>query len=166
MARPKSQRIGPGLIARHPDGTCTFFCYRCKAWTAEPASWRAARKLARDHAAEHTAWAADVVQPTDRYTLTSYGANAVSSHHPRPLRRLAAVLVVLLLAAVAFTAAGMASRTSSAPAPAPPIGIVTATTAPGPEGYHPTPAGPPTTDRQGQWTAEPDPASSSAGGGR
>jgi hypothetical protein len=171
--RPKRRQVGTaGLVLRFRDGTCTHTCRRCGQWQAFP-RWRAALNSARTHAGEHHA--ADA-----HYNLTANGVNAVerprTTRRRRPLRRLAAVLAVLVLAVVAFTATVAAVTSRAAPwSPAPTIGIVTTTTAaaPGPtagvEGYRPTPAGPPATDRQGRWIPEPVPStstSSSAGGGR
>jgi ferric-dicitrate binding protein FerR (iron transport regulator) len=161
---PKRRQIGTaGLVLRFRDGTCTHQCRRCGQWEAFP-RWRAALRSARAHAADHAAGA------TDRYTLTPAGSRLVGRPQPRwrrsPLRRLAAVLVVLAVLAFTVTVTAVTSR--AAP-PAPAIGIVANTTAagPGPEGYRPTPAGPPATDRQGQRIPDPDPtnSTSSAGGG-
>src|SRR6266511_3740563 len=53
-----------------------------------------------------------------------------------------------------------ASRARRATAPTAPSIVVVPTTAPGPapEGYVPTPAGPPATDANGTWIPEPQPA--------
>ena len=95
----------------------------------------------------------------------------------RPLPRLAAAVVVLALAVLAFglTAANLTGHATPAPA-APSIAILPTTTHPtaatarsGSEGYMPIPAGPPATNSHGTWIPEPDPASpasSTAGGGR
>jgi hypothetical protein len=158
MSRPKSRHVGAGVLIRYRNGACTFTCRHdgCRAYS-EPHSWRAGLRQARNHAADHDAAEAS-------YVGTPWGIPA--GELPRttqgrlPLRRLAAAAtVVLVLAAIAFavTVAGMASR--AAPAPVPSIGIVTTT----------TPAGPPATDRQGQWIPKPNPStstSSSTGGGR
>jgi hypothetical protein len=163
--RTNSRQVGSaGLVLRYPDGTCAHICRACNHW--EPFTrWRPALRSARAHAADHAAGA------TDRYGLTPAGSRLIRRSRRRPpLRRLAAVMVALLLAVLAFaaTVAGMASRAT----PVPTIGIVTTTTkaapgsAAGAQGYRPTPAGPPVTDRQGQWIPQPNPTSSSAGGDR
>jgi hypothetical protein len=102
--------------------------------------------------------------------------NTRPTRRRRPLQRLAAAVVVLALAVLAFglTVANVASHATPAPA-APSIAILPTTTTPaagpGAEGYVPTPAGPPATDRNGRWIPGPDPAppapaGSTAGGGR
>jgi hypothetical protein len=171
MSRPKSRTVGAGVLTRYRTGACTFTCRHdgCRAWW-QPRSWRAGLRQARAHAADHDATEA-------RYAGTPWGipAHELPHHrrHRRPLRRLALVGVALVLTVIAFaaTVAGMASR--AAPAPVPSIGIVTTTTAapsshaaPATTGYRPTVAGPPATNAQGQWISEPDPATSSTGGGR
>jgi hypothetical protein len=180
MSRPKSRQVGTaGLVLRHRDGTCSRTCQRCGQWDRCP-GWRAALRAARQHAAAHDA--ADA-----RYVGTPWGIPAHElppARRRRPLRRLAAAVVVLALAALAFTltlanVTGHAAP-ASAPAPAAPsIAVVPTTTVPAtaatpgpePEGHVPTPAGPPATDAGGTWIPEPDqpptsPASSSAGGER
>jgi sulfite exporter TauE/SafE len=165
--RTKSHRVGSaGLVLRYGDGTCTHECRSCGTWEAF-ARWRPALRSARAHAADHATGA------TNRYALTPAGSRLVgrSPRRRSPLRRLATVLVGVLLAVLAFaaTVAGMASR--AAPVP-PAIGIVTTTTAaaPRPEaGYSPAVAGTPATDAQGQWIPQPDPTSTGKGpqgGGR
>jgi hypothetical protein len=167
---PKRRQVGTGgLVLRFRNGICTHQCRRCGQWEAFP-RWRPALRSARAHATDHAAGA------TDRYTLTPAGSRLVGRPQPRwrrsLRRRLAAVLAVLVLAVLAFTVTvtAVTSRAAPpAPAPAPAIGIAATTTTaagPGPEGYRPTPASPPATDRQGQWIPDPDPTSSSAGGGR
>jgi hypothetical protein len=99
--------------------------------------------------------------------------NTRPTRRRRPLPRLAAAVVALALAVLAFglTLANVASHATPAPA-APSIAILPTTTLPtaaGPKEYVPTPAGPPATDANGTWIPEPDPASpasSTAGGGR
>jgi hypothetical protein len=172
MSRSKSRRVGAGVLTRYRDGSCTFACHHsgCHAYW-EPRGWRAGLRQARQHTAAHEEFEA-------RYVGTPWGAAAHElppTRRRRPLRRLAAFLVVLALAALAFTLtlAGVTGHAAPAlrPAPAAPsIAILPTTTAVavGPEGYVPTPAGPPATDAGGQWIPEPDPSSatSSAGGGR
>jgi len=137
MPRSKSRQVGTaGLVSRHRDGTCTHTCRRCQKWEAF-AGWRTALRAARAHAADHHA-----AQP--RYLPTPTGITAIGRRATRraPRRRVAAMLIVVLLAALSFTVADMASRAGSAPAP----------TTQAPYEYTPVPAGPP--------------ASSSAGGDR
>jgi hypothetical protein len=173
MSRSKSRNVGAGVLTRYRTGACTFTCRHdgCRAWW-QPRTWRAGLRQARAHAADHDATEA-------RYAGTPWGipAHELPHRRHRPLRRLALAGVALVLAVVAFAAtiAGAASR--AAPTPAPSIGIVTSsstttTAAPGSDaapattGYRPTVAGPPATDAHGQWISEPDPATSSTGGGR
>jgi hypothetical protein len=142
MSRPKSRRVGAGVLARYRDGSCTFACNHsgCHAYT-QPRSWRAGLRRARHRAAAHNATEA-------RYVGTPWGIPAHElppSRRRRPLRRLAAAVVVLALAALAFTLTVANVTGHAAPAPAP-------TTTRAPYQYLPVPAGPP--------------ASSSAGGGR
>jgi len=173
VSRPNSRRVGAGTLTRYRHGSCTFACHHsgCRAYT-QPRGWRAGLRLARQHAAAHDATEA-------RYVGTPWGVPAHELPPTRrrwPLRRLAAFLVVLALAALAFalTLAGVTGHAAPAPRPAPAapsIAILPTTTAAavGPEGYVPTPAGPPATDTNGTWIPEPDPASSAssrAGGGR
>jgi hypothetical protein len=157
--RPKRRQVGTASpVIRYRNGTCAHECRACGHWETF-AHWRPALRSAKAHAIDHAA--GDV----GRYTLTTAGSRLVARPRPRWRRRLAVAGVVLVLAVIAFaaTVAGMASR--AAPTPAPPIGIVTATTA-GIRTYSPTPAGPPATDRHGQWISEPDPATSSTEGSR
>jgi hypothetical protein len=164
MSRPKSRQVGTaGLVLRYRDGKCARTCRRCGEWDAAP-GWRAGLRAARQHAATHDA--ADA-----RYVGTPWGTPAGElspTRRQRPLRRLtAAVVVVLALAALAFSLTVANVTGHAAPAPAPPsIAILPTTTAagPGPEGYVPTPAGPPATDANGTWL--PTPTNSSAGGDR
>jgi hypothetical protein len=177
MSRPKSRRIGAGVVIGYRDGICTFTCHHdgCRAFT-EPRSWRAGLRLARQHANDH-----DATEAT--YAGTPWGIPAHElPHHTtrrrRPLRRLAIAVVVLVLTALALPAllGSLTGHAAPAPPAAPSIAILptttppTTTARPGPEGYLPTPAGPPATDPGGTWIPEPDPAppaaSSSAGGGR
>jgi hypothetical protein len=96
----------------------------------------------------------------------------------RRLGRLAFVVLVIASTALALAVYAHNAPGHAAPAPATPsIAILPPTTLPtaapaglGSEGYVPTPAGPPATDRTGLWMPVPDPApapaSSSSGGGR
>jgi hypothetical protein len=92
----------------------------------------------------------------------------------RRLGRLAFVALVIASTALALAVYAHNAPGHAAPAPAAPsIVILPATALPaaaGRAGYVPTPAGPPATDRNGQWIPVPDqqpaPASSSTGGGR
>ena len=173
MSRSTSRHVGAGVLTRYRDGSCTFACHRsgCGAYS-QPRGWRAGLRLARQHAAAHEEFEA-------RYVGTPWG---IPTHELPPtsrrrwsLRRLAVAVVVLALAALAFTLtlANLTGHAAPQRAPAAPfIAILPTTTAAavGPEGYVPTPAGPPATDADGTWIPEPDPApappSSSAGGGR
>jgi hypothetical protein len=172
MSVPKSRQVGTaGLVLRYRDGKCARTCRRCGEWDAAP-GWRAGLRAARQHAAAHDA--ADA-----RYVGTPWGTPAGElppTRRRRPLRRLTtAVVVILALAALAFSLTVANVTGHAAPAPAPPsIAILPTTTTtttaaaagPGPEGYVPTPAGPPATDAGGQWIPKPDSTSSSAGGDR
>jgi hypothetical protein len=172
MSRPKSRQVGTaGLVLRYRDGKCARTCRRCGEWDAAP-GWRAALRGTRQHAATH-----DAADARDVGTPWGIPAHELPpTRRRRPLRRLAAFLVVLALAALAFTLtlAGVTSHAAPRPTPAAPsIAILPTTTAAaaGPEGYVPTPAGPPATDAGGQWIPEPDPSpmapgNSSVGGGR
>jgi hypothetical protein len=123
-------------------------------------------QAARDHAAEH--------QMQARYALTPQGNSLVGRNGPSWRRRLAVAGVVLVLAVIAFAAIVARMTSRAAPAPVPPIGVVTTTTAapsppaaaPATTGYRPTVAGAPATNAQGQWIPEPDPATTSTGGSR
>jgi hypothetical protein len=92
----------------------------------------------------------------------------------RRLGRLAFVVLVIASTALALAVYAHNAPGHAAPAPAAPsIAILPTTTLPpaaAPEGYVPTPAGPPATDQNGQWIPVPDqqpaPASSSSGGDR
>jgi hypothetical protein len=80
-----------------------------------------------------------------------------------PLRLAAAVTIGLLLWLLAAVVAG---NPASPTTPPPPALTSTSTTA---DGYTPTPAGPPATDQNGQWTADPAKSATpdpSVGGGR
>ncbi len=142
----------------------------CHAYS-QPRGWRAGLRLARQHAAAH-----DQTEARDVGTPWGVPAHELppTSRRRRPLRRLATAVVVLALAALAFTLtlANLTGHAAPQRAPAAPfIAILPTTTAAavGPEGYVPTPAGPPATDTNGTWIPEPDPASSAssrAGGGR
>jgi hypothetical protein len=172
MPRSKSRRVGAGVLTRYRDGSCTFACHRsgCRAYT-QPRGWRAGLRLARQHDAAH-----DQTEARDVGTPWGVPTHELppTSRRRRPLRRLAAFLVVLALAALAFTLtlANVTGHAAPRPTPAAPsIAILPTTTAAavGPEGYVPTPAGPPATDAGGQWIAEPEPTplgNSSTGGGR
>jgi hypothetical protein len=176
MYRPKRRQVGAaGLVIRYRNGTCAHSCRHCQHWREWP-RWRAAIRFARKHDAAHRANAVRYNRTTtDHRHLAASQARRAASRRLH-LGRLAAVLVVLVLAVIAFVfsiPALLGPWTShAAPAPAPSIGIVTTTAAaPGPEGYVPTPAGPPAPDANAQWIPEPDPtpaapASSSTGGGR
>jgi hypothetical protein len=172
MSRSKSRRVGAGVLTRYRDGSCTFACHRsgCGAYT-QPRGWRAGLRMARQHAAAHDqAEARDVGTP---WGVPAHELPPTRSRR-RPLRRLAAAVLILALVALAFTLtlANVTGHAAPQRAPAAPsIAILPTTTLPaatGPEGYVPTPAGPPATDQSGQWIPEPDPssASSRAGGGR
>jgi hypothetical protein len=155
MSRPKSRQVGTaGLLLRHRDGTCTHTCRRCGQFNTAP-GWHAGLRAARAHAAEHAA--ADA-----RYVDTPWGIpdhELPPTRRQRPLRRLAAAVVVLALAVLAFglTVANVSGHAAPAPSPVvPSIAVVPAAppTARS-EGYVPTPAGPPATDSDGTWTTEP-----------
>jgi hypothetical protein len=173
VSRSNSRRVGAGVLTRYRHGSCTFACHHngCHAYW-EPRGWRAGLRMARQHAADHEEFEArDVGTP---WGIPTHELPRPSSRR-RPLRRLAAFLVVLALAALAFTLtlAGVTGHAAPTPrpAPAPAIAILPTTTAAavGPEGYVPTPAGPPATDAGGRWIPEPappPPANSSTGGGR
>jgi len=174
VSRSTSRRVGAGTLTRYRDGSCTFACNRsgCGAYT-QPRGWRAGLRLARQHAAAH-----DAIEARDVGTPWGIATHELppTSRRRWPLRRLATAVLVLALAALAFalTLAGVTGHAAPAPRPAPAapsIAILPTTTAAavGPEGYVPTPAGPPATDTNGTWIPEPDPASSAssrAGGGR
>jgi hypothetical protein len=168
MSRPRTLHVGAGMVTRYRNGVCAFACRHsdCHAYS-QPRGWRTAMRLARQHDADHAATEA-------RYVDTPWGIpthELPATRRARPLRRLAIAVVVLVLTALALPALLGPLTGHAAPAPPAPISVVS-TTAPGPapEGYVPTPAGPPATDSGGQWIPEPDqppaPASSSAGGGR
>jgi hypothetical protein len=102
MSRPKSRQVGTaGLLLRHPDGSCSRGCRRCGEWASAP-GWRAGLREARQHAASHAA--ADA-----RYIDTPWGIPAHefpatrATRRRRWLDRLAAAVVVLALAALAFS---------------------------------------------------------------
>jgi hypothetical protein len=162
MSRPKSRNVGAGVLTRYRNGACTFTCRHdgCRAYW-ERRNWPAGLRQARAHAADHDATEA-------RYVGTPWGVPAHElpsrrrRHQPRRLA-LAGMALVLAVVAFAATIAGAASR-AAPQSPAPPIGVITTT--PSSRGYSPTPAGPPSTDRHGQWISEPDPATSSTGGSR
>ncbi len=171
MSRSTSRRVGAGTLTRYRDGSCTFACHRsgCHAYS-QPRGWRAGLRLARQHAAAHD-------QTEARDVGTPWGTpthELPPTRRRRPLRRLATAVLILALAALTFTltVAGVTGHAAPQRAPAAPsIAILPTTTAAavGPEGYVPTPAGPPATDAGGQWIPEPEPTppgNSSAGGGR
>jgi hypothetical protein len=173
MSRSTSRRVGTGILTHYRDGSCTFTCHHsgCHAYT-QPRGWRAGLRQARRHAAAHD-------QTGARDVGIPWGVPTHELPRPRrrrwPLRRLAAAVLVLALAALAFTLtlAGVTGHAAPTPrpTPAPPSIAILPTTAAavGPEGYVPTPAGPPATDAGGQWIPEPEPTppgTSSAGGGR
>jgi len=99
MSRPKSRQVGTaGLVMRHPDGTCSCICRRCDQFEITP-GWSAGLRAARTHAADHDA--ADA-----RYVGAPWGVPAHElplSRRRRPLPRLAAAMVVLALAVLAFS---------------------------------------------------------------
>jgi hypothetical protein len=171
MSSSKSRRVGAAVLTRYRHGICTFTCHHsgCHAYW-EPRGWRAGLRQARQHAAAHDATEA-------RYVGTPWGIpthELPPSRRRRPLRRLATAVLILALTALAFTltVTGVTGHAAPRPTPAAPsIAILPTTTAAavGPEGYVPTPAGPPATDAGGQWIPEPEPTppgNSSAGGGR
>jgi hypothetical protein len=124
MSHPKSRQVGTaGLVLRHRDGTCSRTCRRCGEW-ASVRTWRAGLRDAHAHAAFH-----DTVDA--RYVGTPWGipAHELSPARRRPLRRLAAAMVILALAALAFglTVANVTGHTAPAPTPI----VVTPTTAAG-----------------------------------
>jgi hypothetical protein len=132
MPCSKSRQVGTaGLVSRHRDGTCTHTCRRCQKWEAF-AGWRTALRTARaaDHHATQTS-----------YVPTPIGINALGRHTTRraPRRRVAAMGIVVLLAALSFTVADMTSRAGSPPAPTTQV----------PYQYTPLPAGPPTPSSAG-----------------
>jgi hypothetical protein len=169
MSRPKTLHVGAGVVTRYRNGVCAFACNRsgCHA-SSQPRGWHAALRLARQHDADHAVAEA-------RYADTPWGIpthELPATRHARPLRRLAIAVLVLVLTALALPALLGPLTGHAAPAPPAPSTSVVSTTAPGPapEGYVPTPAGPPATDSGGQWLPEPHPApaptTSDAGGGR
>jgi hypothetical protein len=169
MSHPRTLHVGAGVVTRYRNGVCAFACNRsdCHAYS-QPRGWHAAMRLARQHDAAHAAAEA-------RYLGTPWGIPAHELppiRRARPLRRLAIAVVVLVLTALALPALLGPLTGHATPAPPAPSTAVVSTTAPGPapEGYVPTPAGPPATDTTGQWIPEPDPAPapsiSAAGGGR
>jgi hypothetical protein len=174
MSRSNSRRVGAGVLTRYRDGSCNFACHHsgCHAYS-QPRGWRAGLRLARQHAAAH-----DQTEAGDVGTPWGVPTHELppTIRRRRPLRRLAAAVVVLALAALAFTLTltGVTGHAAPRPTPAAPsIAILPTTTAaaagPESEGYVPTPAGPPATDAGGQWIPEPaptPPGNSSAGGGR
>ncbi len=128
MSRPKSRQVGTaGLVLRHRDGTCTRTCRRCGQFDRAP-GWRAGLRAARAHAAEHAA--ADA-----RYVDTPWGVpthELLPARRRRPLRRAAAVTMVLVLAVIAFVLSipALLGPWTSHAAPAPSIAVVTTTTMP------------------------------------
>jgi hypothetical protein len=173
VSRPTSRRVGAGVLTRYRDRSCTFACHHsgCHTYT-QPRGWHAGLRQARRHAAAH-----DAVEARDVGTPWGIPTHELPpSRRRRPLRRLAAAVLVLALAALAFTltVANVTGHAAPAPRPAPAapfIAILPTTTAAvvGPEGYVPTPAGPPATDAGGQWIIQPEPTppgNSSGGGGR
>jgi hypothetical protein len=170
MSHPRTLHVGAGVVTRYRNGVCTFACNHsnCRAYR-QPRGWRAALRLARQHHADHAAAEA-------RYLGTPWGIpthELPPTRRARPLRRLAIAVVVLALTALALPALLGPLTGHATPAPPAPSTSVVSTTAagPAPEGYVPTPAGPPATDSGGQWIPKPDPApaapaSSAAGGGR
>ncbi len=168
MYRPKRQQVGAaGLVVRYRNGTCAHSCRRCQHWREWP-RWRPAVRFARKHDAAHHANAVRYNRTnTDHRHLDASRARRAATRRLR-LGRLA--VVALVLAVLAFGVSAVTTHAATAPT-APSIVVVPTTApAPAPEGYVPTPAGPPATDANGQWIPEPDPtsapASSTAGGGR
>jgi hypothetical protein len=170
MSRQKTRQVGTaGLVTRYRNGICLRTCRRCHQADTPP-SWRAALRAARAHAHHHQATdARDVGTP---WGIPAHELPRPAARRAHPLRRLAIAVAVLALTALLLPALLGPLTSHAAPAPAAPSTSVVATTAPGPapEGYVPTPAGPPATDAGGQWLPEPDPTPASAapdaGGGR
>jgi hypothetical protein len=159
MSRSKSRHVGAGVLTRYHDDSCTFACNHsgCGAYT-QPRGWRAGLRQARQHAAAHDATEA-------RYVGTPWGIpthELPPTRRQRPLRRLAVAVLVPALTALALTLTTTVMTGRAAPPPASPSTTILPTTTlsttawPGPEGYVPTPPGPPA----------PTPTSSSAGGDR
>jgi hypothetical protein len=157
MRTRKRRQVGTaGLVIRYRNGTCAHECRACGYWETF-ARWRPALRSAKAHAADHAA--GDI----RRYMATSEGSRALGPRRPRWRRRLAGAVVILILAAIAFTVTVAAVTSRAAPAAVPSLPAA----APATTGYSPTVAGPPATDASGQWIPEPDPpTSTSAGGGR
>jgi hypothetical protein len=127
MSRPKSRQVGTaGLVLRFRDGTCSRGCRRCGEW-ASTRTWRAGFREARAHATFH-----DTVDA--RYVGAPWGIpehEMPPTSRPRPLRRLAAAMVILALAVLAFglTVANVSGHAASVPAT--PSIVVTPTTVAG-----------------------------------
>ncbi len=148
MSRPKTLHVGAGVLTRHRNGACTFACRHdgCHAYS-EPHGWRAGVRLARQHDADHAATEA-------RNVGTPWGIPAhelAPTRRAHPLRRLAIALLVLVLTTLILPALLGPLTSHAAPAPtAPPTSVAsTATPGPAPEGYVPTPAGPPASSTAG-----------------
>jgi hypothetical protein len=138
MSRPKTLRIGAGVLTRYRNGTCTFTCRHsgCRAYS-EPRGWRAGVRQARQHTAGHDATEA-------RYVGTPWGTPAHElppTSSQGPLHRLAVAVVVLVLTTLVLSlAANMTGHAAPAPAP---------TTTQAPYEYIPVPAGPPSSSAGG-----------------
>jgi hypothetical protein len=101
MSRPKSRQVGTaGLLLRHPDRTCSRGCRRCGEWASAP-GWRAGLREARQHAASHAA--ADARYIDTPWGIPAHEFPATRATRRRWLGRLAAAVVVLALAALAFS---------------------------------------------------------------
>ncbi len=139
MSRSTSRRVGAGTLTRYRDGSCTFACNHSGCHAYTQP--RGWRAGLR-LARQHAA-AHDAIEARDVGTPWGIATHELPPTRRRwPLRRLATAIAIL---------------------------PTTTAAAVGPEGYVPTPAGPPATDTNGTWIPEPDPASSAssrAGGGR
>jgi hypothetical protein len=133
-SQPKSRHVGAGVVTRYRDGACTFTCRHsgCRTYS-EPRGWRAGLRMARQHAADHDA-------TETRYVDTPWGvpAHELPRHarRRRPLRRLAAAMLILALAALALSLTVANVNSHAAPVPGP-------TTTQAPYEYVPVPAGAP-----------------------
>ena len=165
MARQKARQVGTaGLVTRYSSGIVMRTCRRCHQADTPP-SWRAALRDARAHARDH-----DATDARDVNTPWGVPAHELPPTRRLPLRRLANLALVLALAALLFFLVVANAASHAAPAPTAPPASIASTTAAAPEGYVPTPAGPPATDADGRWLPGPDqasaPAAPDAGGGR
>jgi hypothetical protein len=136
MTSPKSRRFGAVVVTRYRDGTCTATCNRadCRAYT-ELSGWRRTLRMASEHAAAHNATEA-------RYANTPWGipAHELPPTRRRPVRRLVATAAILAV----MIGAGVVASNAASHAISPPT-----TSSPAQE-YIPTPAGPPTSTREGR----------------